>query len=311
MNLTSGKSIEITDKPLFDEYFRKYSPEISEFTFTNLFIWRKYYNFSFMEWENHLFVFSHDIFKKNKKQAISKNKETIFFMPPVGPDPLQMILELCKEFKFVEIHRVPASLIGEDTISKNFASLNIQWVDDRNNWDYVYEKEKLVALSGRKLYRKRRWLKRFNENYTNHKFHLLSGEWLETCKELQIEWCDMNECRMHEDLIEEQTAVDEAFEHYSDLKYRGGLLMIDEKCVAYTLGDILNPSTGVIHIEKALVQYEGAYQAINQHFIRFCCEEVSYINREQDLGDPGLRQAKETYMPHHMVEKGVIYRKPF
>ena len=93
MDLTKGKPIEIEDKPLFDDYFRKKPPEISELTFTNLFIWRFYYNFRFLEWKNHLILFSKDYFK-TRKESISKSKETILFYPPIGDDPVQIILEL-------------------------------------------------------------------------------------------------------------------------------------------------------------------------------------------------------------------------
>ncbi|MDD1779039.1 MAG: phosphatidylglycerol lysyltransferase domain-containing protein [Candidatus Helarchaeota archaeon] len=309
MDLTKGKPIEIADKPLFDEYFRKYPPEISELTFTNLFIWRFYYNFRFLEWKNHLVLFSTDYFK-TRKESISKNKETILFYPPIGDDSVQIIQELVTSLKNVEFHRVPNSIVEDLKTEKEAHLLKIVWKEDRDNSDYVYEKSKLIELSGRKLYLKRRWLKRFLEQYPDFQFHLISDEWIETCRRLQIEWCDMNECRLSEDLMEEQRAITEALDHYPELKFRGGLLSLQGKSIAYTFGEILNPNTVVIHIEKALKQYEGAYQAINNFFCKDCCTNAIYVNREQDIGDPGLRQAKESYVPHHMVEKNIVYRMP-
>ncbi|MFX1503807.1 MAG: phosphatidylglycerol lysyltransferase domain-containing protein, partial [Promethearchaeota archaeon] len=93
------------------------------------------------------------------------------------------------------------------------------------------------------------------------------------------------------------------------LKFKGALLCVNEKCAAYTFGEMLNSDTLVIHIEKAHMEYEGAYQAINNLFLKNCCKDVRFVNREQDLGIPGLRRAKESYKPIHMVEKSVIYRK--
>ncbi|NVM30748.1 MAG: DUF2156 domain-containing protein [Candidatus Helarchaeota archaeon] len=308
MDLSSVKTLEIADEAIFNDYFKKYPPEISEFTFTNLFIWRNYYSFSFLEWEDHLLIFSPNYFKKHKI-SISKDPETLFFLPPVGPNPVQIVLDLFKSLKKIEIHRVPESITDKLIATRSVHDLNVKILEDRNNWDYSYEREKLVTLSGRNLYRKRRWLKRFMEKYPNYEFHLLSEEWLEKCRQLQIEWCDMNECRHGEDLMEEQKAITDAFDYYTELNFRGGLIIVDEKCIAYTLGEKLNANTGVIHIEKALADYEGAYQAINNNFAKFCCEDVTYVNREQDLGDPGLRQAKQSYVPHHMVKKSIIYRK--
>ncbi len=307
MDLAKGKPIEIEDKPLFDDYFRKQPPEISELTFTNLFIWRFYYNFRFLEWKNHLILFSKDYFK-TRKESISKSKETILFYPPIGDDPVRIILELFESLKNIEFHRIPTSIIEGLSPTTQVQSLKIVCEADRNNWDYVYEKSKLIELSGRKLYLKRRWLKKFLEQYPDFQFHLISEEWVETCRALQIEWCDMSECRLHEDLMEEQRAITEALDHYAELKFRGGLLSLQGKSIAYTFGELLNPNTVVIHIEKALKKYEGAYQAINNFFCKSCCENAIFINREQDIGELGLRQAKDSYVPHHMVEKCIVYR---
>ncbi|MFX1295988.1 MAG: DUF2156 domain-containing protein [Promethearchaeota archaeon] len=307
MDLTKAKPIQISDKPLFDEYLNKFPPEISEFTFTNLFIWRNYYKFSFLEWDDHILIFS-KIFFRDHKENLSKNLDSIFYLHPIGAKPVEIILDLFNNLKHIEIHRVPKSLVDKLGKKEEAHSLNIKWMDDRDNWDYVYEKEKLINLSGRKLYRKRRWLRRFFEKYPNHKFKLFSKDWLKICKQLQIRWCIMHGCLLHKDLMEEQKAISDAFDFFPDLKYRGGLLLVDGKCIAYTLGELLNPTTVVIHIEKALIDYEGSYQAINHYFVKNCCEKVTYVNREQDLGDPGLRQAKETYLPHHMVKKYIIYR---
>jgi len=72
---------------------------------------------------------------------------------------------------------------------------------------------------------------------------------------------------------------------------------------------MLNKDTMVIHIEKGHMEYSGAYQAINNAFLKYCCEDAVFVNREQDLGIPGLRRAKESYKPHHMVKKSILYRK--
>jgi hypothetical protein len=260
-----------------------------------------------LEWEDHLIIFSNKYFK-TRKESISKDKETILLYPPIGPNSVEIILNLFETIKNLEVHRVPNAIMEELRASKRAETLNIAWKEDRANWDYIYEKRKLAELPGAKLYHKRRWVKRFQELYPDFQFHLISEEWIEICRQLQIEWCDMNECRLHEDLLEEQKAITEALDNYTELKFRGGLLCVQEKSIAYTFGELLNPNTVVIHIEKALTEYEGAYQAINNLFSKNCCEIADFINREQDLGDPGLRHSKDSYFPHYMVEKSIIYR---
>ncbi|TFG04999.1 MAG: DUF2156 domain-containing protein [Promethearchaeota archaeon] len=307
MDLTKAKALEITDKELIGRYLRLYPPIISELTFTNLFIWRNYYYYQFIEYDDHLVIFSVDYFRKRKK-SLSARSNTLFCLPPIGPTPEKVIHEIFTSIADVEIHRIPISLSERICAERKSSYQGFKVLIDPDNWDYVYKREKLLTLAGRKLYRKRRWLNRFLEKYPAHEFHLFSEEWLEACLKLQIEWCDMTECRANEDLIAEQEAILEAFNHYSELDFRGGLILLDGKCIAYTLGEKLNEDTAVIHIEKALSEYDGAYQAINNSFVTKCCRDVNFINREQDLGDPGLRKAKQSYYPDFMVEKSVLVR---
>jgi hypothetical protein len=87
---------------------------------------------------------------------------------------------------------------------------------------------------------------------------------------------------------------------------KGGVILINGKVEAFTLGDPLNYETIVIHIEKANPAYEGLYPTITQAFLKHQGSEYTYVNREQDLGEEGLRKAKESYFPHHMVDKYTI-----
>ncbi len=86
----------------------------------------------------------------------------------------------------------------------------------------------------------------------------------------------------------------------------GGCIEVEGAVEAFTLGELLNPDTVVIHIEKANAAFHGLYQVINQQFLEREWANVRYVNREQDLGVSGLRRAKESYYPHHMVEKFVV-----
>jgi hypothetical protein len=87
---------------------------------------------------------------------------------------------------------------------------------------------------------------------------------------------------------------------------KGGAILIDGKLEAFTLGEPLNPETVVIHIEKANPAFEGLYPLINQVFLENEWSAHLYVNREQDLGEEGLRKAKESYFPNHMIHKYII-----
>ena len=87
------------------------------------------------------------------------------------------------------------------------------------------------------------------------------------------------------------------------MQIKGGVILINEKVEAFTLGERLNEETAVVHIEKANTEIRGLYNAINQQFCEKQWPDTRFINREQDLGEPGLREAKLSYNPDHMVEK--------
>ncbi|MFX1337720.1 MAG: DUF2156 domain-containing protein [Promethearchaeota archaeon] len=306
MDLSSGKPIEITDKYIFDDYFRRFPPNISELTFTNLFIWRSHYEFRFSEWNNHLLIFSENYLKKYNTCAICP--DNVFFLPPIGSNPLKIIRELFETIEDLEIHRVPEHITEKINDNDEFSDLNIEIFEDRNNWDYVYDKEEITNLIGNKHRQNRRWLNKFLEAY-NYEFNLLSEEWIDKCKELQLKWCLQRGCHEDESLLEEQKAINEALDNFNNLDYKGAIICVGNECAAYTFGEMLNSDTLVVHIEKAHMQYEGSYQAINNLFLKNCCEDAQFVNREQDLGISGLRRAKESYKPHHMVKKSIIFQK--
>ncbi len=308
MDLSTGKPIEITDKKLFDEYFHKYPPETSEFTFTNLFMWRNYYNFLFMEFKEHLILFSNDYLKNRKEPINTRSKDYIYFFPPIGPSTDKIIIEIFENISNVEIHRVPEELCEKITKDEKFKKLNLDYIEDRNNWDYVYNKEEILNLAGNKYRQNRRWLQKFLTTH-DYDFKLLTDNLVDKCKELQLEWCVMKACTEDESLEAEQEVIYEALNNFDILGFSGGLLCVDDKCVAYTFGEMLNERTIVIHIEKAHAEYEGSYQAINNLFLKNCCIDTLRVNREQDLGIEGLRRAKESYKPIRMVKKNIVYRK--
>ena len=119
----------------------------------------------------------------------------------------------------------------------------------------------------------------------------------------------MRECVLKPDLLAEDFAVHEALTHFGELGYQGGAILINSVVEAFSLGEPLNRDTAVIHIEKANPDILGLYAAINQLFCLNSWSNVTYINREQDMGVEGLRKAKESYYPHHMVNKYIVIPK--
>ncbi|MFX1324017.1 MAG: DUF2156 domain-containing protein, partial [Promethearchaeota archaeon] len=284
MNIGNGKPIEITDKKLFDQYFQKYPPVSSEFTFTNLFMWRNYYNLLFLEFEEHLILYSNDYLKTRREPIKIDSNDYIYFFPPIGPSPAEIIIKMFEEFNYIEVHRVPEEISTRLIEYEKFAKLKLDSLEDRNNWDYVYNKEEILNLAGNKYRQNRRWLNKFLTSY-EYEFQIITEDLIDKCKELQLEWCIMRACTEDESLEAEQEAIYEALNNFSVLGFNGGLICVQDKCAAYTFGEMLNEKTLVIHIEKAHANYEGAYQAINNFFLKYCCADSIYVNSEQNAYD--------------------------
>lgn len=106
--------------------------------------------------------------------------------------------------------------------------------------------------------------------------------------------------------MEELCAVRNCFENFLALGLRGGLLRVDGRVVAYTMGLPLNSDTFIVHIEKAFSDVAGAYPMINREFAAHNCADFKYVNREDDVGDEGLRRAKLSYKPAILLEKFIV-----
>jgi len=168
--------------------------------------------------------------------------------------------------------------------------------------DYIYTVKDLSELAGRKFQPKRNLVSRFIKTY-NWTYEAITAENIEECAAMSREWCRMNRCEEVGGMEMENSVAIKMLNDFFALELQGGVLRVDGKVVAFTIGEPLNNDTFIVHIEKAFTQYQGAYQMINQQFICSNAMDFVYVNREDDAGDPGLRKAKESYHPVFMQEK--------
>jgi hypothetical protein len=288
------RPLELSDRSLVTSYLRRYPPEISELTFTNLFVWRS----SRPIWLSELgdsIVFAADVHGND-----STTKAILG--PPIGrTSPLTVSEALGIELGgFVRIPEETANTLRS-------AGLNV--VADRNNWDYVYSVSDLGGLKGRRYHKKRNLIKQCLAAY-NCEYEPITPEHITACLDMQDRWCQARDCGKDPGLCNEYVAISETFTNYEALRLIGGSIRIDGKIQAYALGEELTPGTAVCHFEKAMPGIRGLSQLINQWFSMHTLTGFEFVNREQDLGIPGLRQAKESYYPHHMVHKFNASLKP-
>lgn len=294
--MTQFKSVEIQDKQIFTDFFSEGLTVVSEMTFTNLFMWRHRFRPRWCEWKNCILI------------ILEPEGVPPFGLPPAGTRDKGLALGFLSEQLKTITPEVKVCRVPEDFVNKYVSPDHYQIQPDRDNSDYVYLAEDLINLTGRKYHRKKNQLNKFLKTYS-FEYRELDVELVECFLNMQETWCQLKNCQEDPGLLMEDYAIYQALTHFEDLNFRGGAILIDNKVEAFTLGEPLNKDTAVIHIEKANPDIPGLYAAINQLFCLKVWPHMKYINREQDLGIEGLRKAKESYHPHHMVNKYILTKK--
>lgn len=176
-------------------------------------------------------------------------------------------------------------------------------------WDYVYSRESLATLKGKKLHGKRNHINKFLSKYPDYVYKKLDKTMIEDCIALYDLWIEEKEEEESKAMEDERESVLLALNNMDELNLTGGTIYIDGKLCAFTVGERLHPHIQLIHIEKANTEYEGIFPMINQQYILHECEGVELVNREEDMGIEGMRKAKRSYNPLKMIEKYMLSTK--
>lgn len=177
----------------------------------------------------------------------------------------------------------------------------------RDDYDYVYAIDALADLRGKKLQKKRNHFNRFVAAHPDYRVLPLNCETFSRAQHMVNDWF-LHRKMIHPegDYLLENLALAKAFRQYEPLGMEGLVLLEGDTVLAVTMASRLSADTFDIHFEKAREDVDGAYNAINCEFARYLrlkYPEVRFLNREDDMGLEGLRKAKLSYQPDHMVEK--------
>lgn len=203
----------------------------------------------------------------------------------------------------VEFVRVPEALsrIWESTFHSR-----TRVEETRGDWDYVYAVEDLSTLRGNRFHKKKNLVNQFKKKYQS-KYISLDTQTVWKAMDMQTDWCTWRDCESFETLAAENRSIEKILRSWDRIQaVLGGALQVEDEMVAYTVAEALSHDTILIHFEKANPDYKGAYQAINQRFLQEEGAGMSLVNREQDLGDEGLRKAKTSYHPVDYVRKNSV-----
>ena len=182
----------------------------------------------------------------------------------------------------------------------------LRFTEDRDQHEYVYAVKDMIALKGKSYAHKRNRVRAFLTGYEWDYYPITPNDFAEVMS-FQEKWRAQRVLTMTPDEAEslagEDIAIQNAFDRWEDFRLSGGMLKVDGEIVAYTIAEELDGENIDIRFEKAIPEYAGSYQAINNIFLKEQCQKYTWVNREEDMGEPGLREAKMSYNPAYMLEK--------
>ena len=198
------------------------------------------------------------------------------------------------------------TLIGlEDSQVPQLSGFSISVEPLRDQYDYIYRRTDLATLHGRHLDAKRNHIHRFRAEHPDFEYRPLTPEFFDECRRLTAIW---QEEKDESDTIDAELRVMETiFSNWDALGMIGGSILVDGRMVAFTYGSAVTTDTFDVCVEKADRHVEGAFAIINQQLAEHLPEQYIYLNREEDMGIPGLRQAKLSYHPEILLTYNVVH----
>lgn len=300
------KKLELCDKDLFDSFLKPYLFYTSEYSFTNLFIWKEGCNIEYAVYEGFLVIKKVDFDGKSHfMQPLGYKKGDYKNLRKILKILIQEKNELKLDFLFKDVEEWFALDLKEVLSKEPETKLTIE--EDRDNFEYIYEGEKLINLAGKKYHKKKNHYNCFLKNYS-FKIEEIDKDndlIIYDCIKKAEEWYSNNKDKSKY-LLYELNGIKEALMNIDKLDYKGIAIYIDDKICAFSFGEKMNDKLAVIHIEKADANIKGAYTFINRTFVKTCFSDTAYINREQDLGLEGLRKSKLSYNPVFLLKKYTV-----
>lgn len=293
------KPIVLEDKPLFDRYFSAYNGMNSEYTFTNMFMWRKSYNIRYAIIDDTLCIFSRH----------GESPETVNF--PIGDGNLKTVFDKLFDY-FASVGQAPLIRIYNDSEIEALNQIlpdRFIFTEDRNSFDYVYKVSDLVNLTGSQYHSKRNHINQFVSKF-DFEYQKITEKHLSPCFDMFEKWCNTKADSIS-DIDEQRKAVKTLIDNFDFLGVTGGCILVDGQIVAFSFGEVLSTknSVAVIHLEHADTEFQGSFPFINQQFLEHEWIDCVYVNREEDMGLPGLRRAKKSYKPCLMIKKHIASLK--
>ena len=312
------KDLSTSDRALIQRFTLYGERQNCDLSFSNLISWRFLYNTQFAVIDDYLVFRFHT------------GRHLAYMMPIPKPQVMEdgsYRVKPCDEcsVKVIRTIRDDSIAMGHPFLMLGVCNYMVDLIEqsfpdtftiepNRNFADYIYTRDKLINLSGKKLQSKRNHINKFKSLYPQYTYRPLTEDLIPQCLELEKQWRkvskdDTDEQDLDESLSIELRSMTRAFHRWDRLGLTGGTIWVDDKLVAFTFGCPINQTTFDVCVEKADVNYEGSFSIINQEFVKHLPEQYCYINREEDMGNEGLRRAKLSYHPDILLEKNTVMEK--
>jgi len=290
--------LTLEQRDLLLNYLGDYKFNSYEYSFLTLFLWRDYCQVEWSLYKNALII---------KKTVDQKGS---YFMQPLGVSE-ELLPELVEELNAVRKQDPSFKFLFGDVEEpfllqlKNLCGHKIEFREDQNNFDYIYDTQKLIDLSGNKLHRKKNLYNQFVNKYNYEIRDIHDQKTHGDCLALAEQWVQSQKTK-HKEIIFELEGIKRVFQNLDKLNVLGMAVYVEDKIAGFTFGEKVNAQMAIIQVEKADLKYKGIYAFLNKAFAENYLYDTLYINREEDLGLSGLRKAKMAYEPIKFVKKYLV-----
>jgi len=273
----------MADKTLLKEHFRPLQPAVSELTFANLYLFRHVHQYALSLFNGSLTIFG------------TGYDGMPYFMPPLSGNRGETTCTLLD---------LGNTLYGADEqfVAEYLTGRNYEVISDRDNDDYLYLRSELAELPGKRFHKKKNRINYFTSRY-KHSVETFSGKHLESALQFLDQYQEVHGDDRSPSQVTDTAATREGLLLADELGLSGVVILTEKGVSAFALGEQLNDFTAVCLFEKGDPYLEGVAQLVNREYSRFQPAGLTYINREQDLGEIGLRAAKSSYHPAAMARK--------
>lgn len=294
-NFPTFKTIEVSDMTAINAHMNLERITSCEYSLVNMFCWAEIYDLKWSLWNNHAIVHC--------------GTSDITLMPADSISQAEVV-SLSDDLRSAgcsgSFYQADKHFVESNPELEHYFEIK----KEREMADYLHLTQHLVNLKGQKLRKKRNLISQFEKEYESWHITPITSVTISECVEFSSKWRNDKTLGDSPDIEAECAAFEKAAVHFDELKLEGlSLRLADGTMAALSIYSRLNEKIYCVHFEKALTSLKGAAQLVNRETARALISKCQYINREQDMGVPGLRKAKRSYDPDILETPYLLIRK--